>query len=55
MIPALKAAVAHYGRDAEWNRLRPPLVELTDAEQQKLIAALDASGFTMPGLEAAHA
>lgn len=55
MIPALKAAVAHYGKDAEWNRLRPPLVELTDAERQKLVAALDASGFTMPGLEAAHA
>ncbi len=55
MIPALKAAVAHYGRDAEWNRLRPPLVELTDVERKKLIDALDASGFTMPGLEAAHA
>jgi 4-hydroxy-tetrahydrodipicolinate synthase len=55
MIPALKAAVAHYGKDAEWNRLRPPLVELSDAERQKLIEALDASGFTMPGLEAAHA
>jgi len=55
MIPALKAAVAHYGHDAEWNRLRPPLVELTEAEQKKLIDALDASGFTMPGLEAAHA
>ncbi|MGI9477809.1 MAG: dihydrodipicolinate synthase family protein [Hyphomicrobiaceae bacterium] len=55
MIPALKAAVAHYGGDAEWNRLRPPLVELTETEQQKLVEMLDASGFTMPGLEAAHA
>jgi 4-hydroxy-tetrahydrodipicolinate synthase len=55
MIPALKAAVAHYGKDAEWNRLRPPLVELTDAEQKKLIDALDAAGFTMPGLAEAHA
>jgi 4-hydroxy-tetrahydrodipicolinate synthase len=50
MIPALKAAVAHYGKDPEWNRLRPPLVELTGDEQKKLITALDASGFTMPGL-----
>ncbi len=50
MIPALKAAIAHYGQDAEWNRLRPPLVELTADEQAKLIAALDADGFTMPGL-----
>jgi len=50
MIPALKAAIAHYGKDREWNRLRPPLVELTAGEQKKLVAALDASGFTMPGL-----
>jgi 4-hydroxy-tetrahydrodipicolinate synthase len=55
MIPALKAAVAHYGKDAEWNRLRPPLVEMPADEQQKLFVSLDASGFTMPGLEAAHA
>lgn len=55
MIPALKAAVAHYGKDSEWNRLRPPLVELSDAEQQKLIHALDASGFSMPGLSSAPA
>lgn len=55
MIPALKAAIAHYGRDAEWNRLRPPLVELNQAEQKQLIDALDASGFTMPGLAGAHA
>lgn len=54
MIPALKAAVAHYGKDNEWNRLRPPLVELTEIEQRKLIETLDASGFTMPGLEDAH-
>jgi 4-hydroxy-tetrahydrodipicolinate synthase len=50
MIPALKAAIAHYGRDPEWNRLRPPLVELTAAEQKDLVAKLDASGFAMPGL-----
>jgi 4-hydroxy-tetrahydrodipicolinate synthase len=50
MIPALKAAIAHYGRDPEWNRLRPPLVELTAAEQKDLVAKLDASGFAMAGL-----
>lgn len=55
MIPALKAAIAHYGHDAEWNRLRPPLVELTEPEQKKLVDALDANGFAMPGLAAAHA
>src|SRR5467141_2966732 len=33
MIPALKAAIAHYGGDASWTTVRPPLVELTP--QQK--------------------
>jgi len=52
MIPALKAAIAHYGRDPQWGRLRPPLVELTIDEQMQLVEKLDASGFTMPGLGA---
>ena len=50
MIPALKAAVAHYGGDQEWARLRPPLVELTADEQADLAKNLDAAGFSMPGL-----
>jgi 4-hydroxy-tetrahydrodipicolinate synthase len=50
MIPALKAAVAHYGAAPDWRRLRPPLVALDDAEQAALVRALDVAGFTMPGL-----
>ena len=50
MIPALKAAVAHYGGDAGWAMVRPPLVELTADQTRSLIADLDARGFTMPGL-----
>ncbi|MEM7404250.1 MAG: dihydrodipicolinate synthase family protein [Pseudomonadota bacterium] len=50
MIPALKAAVAHYGGDPEWVRLRPPLVELTADEQGDLASRLSAAGFDMPGL-----
>tara|TARA_B100000676_G_scaffold293201_1_gene329653 strand:+ start:631 stop:1548 length:918 start_codon:yes stop_codon:yes gene_type:complete len=50
MIPALKAAVAHYGGDDDWARLRPPLVELTADERADLIKNLDAAGFSMPGL-----
>ncbi|QJQ95940.1 MULTISPECIES: dihydrodipicolinate synthase family protein [Halomonadaceae] len=49
MIPALKAATALYGDDAAWRRVRPPLVELDDAQCQSLKQALDARGFTMPG------
>jgi 4-hydroxy-tetrahydrodipicolinate synthase len=50
MIPALKAAIAHHGADPQWATLRPPLVELTAAEQAGLLKALDSLGFSMPGL-----
>jgi 4-hydroxy-tetrahydrodipicolinate synthase len=50
MIPALKAAIAHYGGDPAWAKVRPPLVELTPEQSRALVADLDARGFTMPGL-----
>jgi 4-hydroxy-tetrahydrodipicolinate synthase len=53
MIPALKAAIAHYGDDPAWTTVRPPLVELDAAERRALIDGLDAVGFTMPGLAVA--
>jgi 4-hydroxy-tetrahydrodipicolinate synthase len=52
MIPALKAAVAHYGGDASWGTVRPPLVALTPEQSRALTTELDAQGFTMPGLRA---
>ncbi|MGE3270360.1 MAG: dihydrodipicolinate synthase family protein [Chloroflexota bacterium] len=53
MIPALKAAIAHYGDDPAWTTVRPPLVELTAAEQADLVQNLQKVGFTMPGLAVA--
>jgi 4-hydroxy-tetrahydrodipicolinate synthase len=50
MIPALKAAIAHFGDDADWKTVRPPLVELTPAQEEQLIRELKAAGFAMPGL-----
>jgi 4-hydroxy-tetrahydrodipicolinate synthase len=50
MMAALKAVIAHYGRDREWATMRPPLVELSAAQSRSLIAELDARGFDMPGL-----
>ena len=55
MIPALKAAVAHYSGDAEWERVRPPLVELSAAEKSSLLAELQKLDFEMPGLAEAQA
>ena len=51
MIPALKAAIAHYGADASWATVRPPLVELTQEQKASLAADLDKAGFAMPGLK----
>lgn len=50
MIPALKAAVAHYSGDPSWGMVRPPLVPLTDAQVATLLSALEPTGFSMPGL-----
>ncbi len=48
LIAALKQAIAIYGNDPEWARVRPPLVRLT-REQAKLLAAdLETIGFAMP-------
>jgi len=52
MIPALKAAIAHYGGDPSWATVRPPLVELTPQQKASLAADLDSAGFAMPGLKA---
>ncbi len=50
LVPALKKIISHYAADGEWNRLRPPLVELAEADGNKLIAELDAIGFEMQGI-----
>lgn len=50
MIAALKAALAHHAGDAQWSTVRPPLLELTAAEQRALVAELQRQGFSMPGV-----
>ncbi len=50
MIPALKATVAHFAKDPDWARVRPPLVELDGAQRAALIADLEGCGFSMEGL-----
>ena len=52
MIPALKAAIAHYGSDPEWAAVRPPLVALDEAQRRALAQALRSLDFSMPGLAA---
>jgi len=47
MIPALKAVVGRSLGNPVWARVRPPLVELDEAQQAELFATLDAAGFAM--------
>lgn len=55
VIAALKGAVAHASGDEAWATLRPPLVALSPEQRRELASALDAIGFTMPGLPRARA
>ena len=50
MIPALKAIVAHYSGDPDWTTVRPPLIELTAAQQELVMGGLAKAGFQMPGI-----
>lgn len=53
-IPALKAAISHYGNDPEWGPVRPPLDTTTAEKKAEMVVKLDALGFTMPGLAEAN-
>jgi len=50
MIAALKAVVAHFASDPQWENLRPPLMPLSRADKTALIANLRQRQFAMPGL-----
>ena len=48
MIPALKQTVAMHGNGPRWERVRPPLIELTADQASLLAEELKAIGFAMP-------
>lgn len=52
MIPALKASIAHYSRDASWSFVRPPLLALSAEKTAALVSELKDKAFGMSGLEA---
>ena len=49
MIPAMKAAAAHYGRLPSFRTVRPPLTELAAQDEKALLETLETAGFAMPG------
>ena len=50
MIPALKEAIAFNNEDAEWSRVRPPLVPLSRSQSNALKRELKEVSFTMDSL-----
>lgn len=50
MIAGMKTAVAHYSKDAEWLRVRPPLMQISKDQQEKLLSELQKINFSMSGL-----
>ena len=51
-IPALKAIVSHFRQDEDWLRVRPPLLELSEAQRQELVTEVQSLGLKMPGIGA---
>ena len=50
MIAGMKTAVAHYSKDPEWLRVRPPLMQLSADQQENLLNELKSINFCMQGL-----
>jgi 4-hydroxy-tetrahydrodipicolinate synthase len=50
MIAGMKTAVAHFSKDPDWLRVRPPLMQLSEDQQAKLLSELQNIHFSMPGL-----
>jgi 4-hydroxy-tetrahydrodipicolinate synthase len=49
MIPALKAVVAAFREDPDWETVRPPLTSLEDDRKSALLRKLRERGFSMSG------
>lgn len=47
IVPAVKAVLAHFSGDAEWETVAPPLTRLSDDQKSGLVSALTDSGFSL--------
>ena len=50
MIPAMKAAIAKYGKKDSWKTVRPPLIGLNAEQEKALLDSLEVIGFHMSGV-----
>jgi len=51
MIPAMKTVISHYLRDDEWCHVRPPLINLSDAQRNQLLNDLEEISFVVPEMD----
>ncbi len=49
-VPTMKAVIAHFSKDPEWARVRPPLVSLTVEQQKQMARELEKIHFSISGL-----
>ena len=50
MIPAMKAAVAHFSKESTWESVLPPLIGLQPEQKVSLLSDLEKIQFSMTGL-----
>ena len=49
-VPTMKAVIAHFSKDLEWARVRPPLVSLTAEQKTQMALELEKINFSITGL-----
>jgi len=49
-VPTMKAVIAHFSKDPEWARVRPPLVSLTAEQKTQMALELEKINFSITGL-----
>jgi len=50
LFASLKALMARHSHDKAWERIRPPLMALSDEDRSALYADMDETGYTLPPL-----
>jgi 4-hydroxy-tetrahydrodipicolinate synthase len=49
-VPTMKAVIAHFSKDPEWARVRPPLVSLSPEQKAQMALELEKINFSITGL-----
>ena len=50
LIAALKEVMARHGGQGQWRNIRPPLAALGETQARALLKAIEATGYSLPGV-----